>query len=248
MASLSAARERLVRELVLANHILALEEVLDAYGHVSVRNPDDPQSFLMSRSRSPEIVEGDDILVHDFAGVVEGVRGPELYRERFIHGAIYEARPDVQAVIHSHADDVLPFSISDIPFRSVTHGSSNLGAQAVPVWDIRDEFGDTNLLVENVDQGRSLSRKLKERTVVLMRGHGFAAGSNTLIGLLKLATSLPRNARVLMDAIRLGGSVTSLSDGEVALRNLTDMSTPAAQRQWEFWCRKLGEKYEPGGY
>lgn len=241
-------QQRLVSELVLANHILALEEVLDAYGHVSVRNPADPNTYLMSRSRSPEIVDQDDILVHDFNGDVKGMAEKELYRERFIHGGIYEAHPEVKAVIHSHADDILPFSISNVPFRAVTHGGSSIGADATPVWDIRDEFGDTNLLVANVAQGRSIAKKIGDRNVVLMRGHGFAAAGKTLINLLKTATSLPRNARVLMDAIRLGGTVTPLNAGEVALRETTDMSTPAAQRQWEYWCRRLGVPFVPGGF
>ena len=129
MTTVSSA-SRIVRELVLANHILALEEVLDAYGHVSVRNPEDPKSFLMSRSRSPEIVDADDILVHDFAGNVPGVVEKDLYRERFIHGSIYEARPDVHAVIHSHADDVLPFGVSSIPLIAIAHAASGMGAYA----------------------------------------------------------------------------------------------------------------------
>lgn len=248
MIASGTIHRRLLRELVLANHILAFEQVLDAYGHVSVRNPGRAGSFLMSRSRSPEIVTEDDILVHDFAGDVEGLAAKELYRERFIHGAIYEARPDVQAVIHSHADDVLPFSIGKIPLQAVTHGASSIGAAPVPVWDIRTEFGDTNLLVENVDQGRSLTRSLSDRTIVLMRGHGFAAAGKSLINLLKMAAALPRNARVLLDTLQAGGDVTPLSEGEVALRELTDMRLPAAQRQWEYWCRKLGVAYEPGGY
>jgi HCOMODA/2-hydroxy-3-carboxy-muconic semialdehyde decarboxylase len=237
-----------LRELVLANHILALEGVLDAYGHVSVRNPNDPNTFLMSRSRSPEIVDEDDILVHDFTGNVEGVAAKELYRERFIHAAIFAARPAVQAVIHSHADDVLPFSISNLPFQAVSHGASQVGSQPAPVWDIRTEFGDTNLLVENMAQGDSLSRAMDDRTIVLMRGHGFAAAGATLINLLKMATSLPRNARVILDVLQAGGTLTPLSAGEVALRDQTDMTTPAAQRQWEFWCRRLGVAFEPGGY
>jgi ribulose-5-phosphate 4-epimerase/fuculose-1-phosphate aldolase len=239
---------RLVRELVLANHVLALENVLDAYGHVSVRNPDNPASFLMSRSRSPEIVEPDDILVHDLAGNVDGMAAKELYRERFIHGSIYEARPDVHAVIHSHADDVLPFSISKIPLQAVFHGASSIGAKPVPVWDIRTDFGDTNLLVESADQGRSLTRSLADRTMVLMRGHGFAAAGRSLIFLLKMVVALPRNARVQLDTLHAGAEIVPLSEGEVALRDLTDLSLPAAQRQWEYWCRKLGVDYEPGGY
>ena len=237
-----------LRELVLANHILALEGVLDAYGHVSVRNPNDPDTFLMSRSRSPEIVDEGDILVHDLQGNVEGVAGRELYRERFIHAAIFAARPDVNAVIHSHADDVLPFGISTLPFQAVFHGASQIGADPAPVWDIRTEFGDTNLLVENMDQGTSLSRALHDRTIVLMRGHGFAAGGATLLNLLKMVTAIPRNARVILDVLHAGGIPVPLSAGEVAIRDATDMTTPAAQRQWEFWSRRLGVPFEPGGY
>jgi HCOMODA/2-hydroxy-3-carboxy-muconic semialdehyde decarboxylase len=234
MTTASSAGSRIVRELVLANHILALEEVLDAYGHVSVRNPADPNTFLMSRSRSPG----------DVTGMVE----KDLDRERFIHGSIYEARPDVHAVIHSHADDVLPFGVSSIPLIAIAHGASGMGASPVPVWDMRTEFGDTNLLVTNVDHGRSLSRKLEDRTLVLMRGHGFAAAGKTLINVIKMATALPKNARALLDAINLGGEITGLSAGECALRDETDVRLPAAQRQWEYWSRRLGVAYEPGGY
>jgi ribulose-5-phosphate 4-epimerase/fuculose-1-phosphate aldolase len=248
MSNTPAKSNRIVRELVLANHILAFENVLDAYGHVSVRNPDNPASFLMSRSRSPEIVDADDIFVHDFAGNVDGMAARELYRERFIHGSIYDARPDVQAVIHSHADDVLPFTISKLPLQAVFHAASSIGAKPVPVWDIRKEFGDTNLLVESVDQGRSLTRTMAGGSIVLMRGHGFAAGGSSLIYLLKMAAALPRNARILLDTLHAGGEVVPLSEGEVALRDQTDLSLPAGQRQWEYWCRKLGVAFEPGGF
>jgi ribulose-5-phosphate 4-epimerase/fuculose-1-phosphate aldolase len=241
----SASNPRLVRELVLANHILAFENVLDAYGHVSVRDPGTPGTFLMSRSRSPEIVTEADILAHDFTGAVAGVPEPELYRERYIHGAIYEARPDVNAVIHSHADDVLPFSISTIPFHAVTHGASALGSEPAPVWEIREEFGDTNMLVQTLAQGRSLSRKLDRHTVVLMRGHGFSAAADSLVRVVKLATALPRNARAILDVLHAGGSIAGLSAGEVAERNEMDFNSPALQRQWEYWARKLGVTYEP---
>ena len=242
-----AILSRVVRELVLANHILALENVLDAYGHVSVRHPDNPSTFLLSRSRSPEIVAEDDILEHDFAGHVVGVDERDLYRERFIHGSIYEARPDVQAVIHSHADDVLPFSISSIPLRPVFHGASSMGAGPIPVWDIRTEFGATNMLVTNVDHGRSLSMKLHDGTLILMRGHGFAAAGTTLISVMRLAVRVPKNARVLLDAIHLGGDVIAMTDEECAKRDEMDVRSPAIQRQWEYWCRKLGSPTSPAG-
>jgi ribulose-5-phosphate 4-epimerase/fuculose-1-phosphate aldolase len=237
-----------VRELVLANHILALEGVLDAYGHVSIRNPSDPNTFLMSRSRSAEIVAEDDILVHDFTGAVEGVRSSDLYLERYIHCGIYAQRPDVHAVVHSHSDAVLPFSSSNLPLQAVVHGACQIGAERVPLWDSRREFGDTNLLVDRHEMGTSLSQKLGDRAMVLMRGHGFAAGSPTLINLLKMSVALPRNARVLLDIMQAGGEAIPISPGEVAVHAQMDMSAPAAQRQWEYWCRRLGVTYEPGGF
>ena len=232
------------RELVLANHILALEGVLDAYGHVSMRNPNDSATFLMSRSRSPEIVAEDDILVHDANASVEGIATNELYKERFIHSAIYAARPDIHAVVHSHSDAVQPFGISNIPLQAVFHAASLIGAQPVPVWDIRTEFGDTNLLVENSAHGRSLIQTMNDRSLVLMRGHGFAAGGKTLLNVLKMTTALPRNARVILDVLQAGGTVTPLSDGEVAAHGEIDMASPSAQRQWEYWCRRLNVPYE----
>jgi ribulose-5-phosphate 4-epimerase/fuculose-1-phosphate aldolase len=237
-----------IRDLMLANRILAHEDVLDAYGHVSVRHPTKPGAYLLSRSRSPELVEPDDILEHDFAGDVEGIPEPQLYRERFIHGAIYEARPDVNAVVHSHAEAVLPFSISKTTrLQPVFHGASGIGSE-IPVWDIREKFGDTNLLVSNVEQGRDLARRLDGNDVALMRGHGFAAGAATLLFLVIAAANLPRNARIYMDALRLGEVVT-LSPGEIALRrDAFDPRSPANQRAWEYWSRQLGVPYEPGGF
>jgi HCOMODA/2-hydroxy-3-carboxy-muconic semialdehyde decarboxylase len=247
MSTSTSPNAQQVHELVLANHILALEGVLDAYGHVSIRNPSDSNTFLMSRSRSAEIVADDDILVHDLNGSVAGIPDRELYLERFIHSSIYATRPDVGAVIHSHSDAILPFSISNLPLRAVFHSASLIGSERVPVWDSHTEFGDTNLLVETTAMGESLTRKLENRALVLMRGHGFAAAAKSLINALKMATALPRNARALLDVLQAGGEVTPLSPGEVATHGKADMSTPAAQRQWEYWCRRLGEPYQPVG-
>ena len=151
--------EKALRDVVIANRILAHEGVVDAYGHVSVRHPLDPRRYLLSRSRAPELVERGDIVEFDLEGKSVGgdTRAPCL--ERFIHGAIYETRPDVQAVVHAHAEAVLPFTISATPLRPVVHMASFIGAR-IPVWDIRDNFGDTNLLVVNMAQGRDLARGL----------------------------------------------------------------------------------------
>src|SRR6266481_2821692 len=137
--------DRIVRELVIANRILANEDVVDAYGHVSVRHPDDPGRYLLARSVAPELVERDDIVDFRLDGTPAREEKRALYLERFIHGAIYEARPDVMAVVHAHAEDTLAFGVANATkLRPVIHSGSFIGTE-VPVWDIADNFGDTNL-------------------------------------------------------------------------------------------------------
>lgn len=231
----------LIEDLVHANRILAREGVLDAYGHVSVRHPSRPDRYLLSRSRSPELVGAGDIVEYSLDGDSPENAGKPPYMERFIHGAIYEARPDVHAVVHSHADEVLPFSITDIPLRPVIHVASDMGDR-VPVWDIRDGFGDTNLLVTNMQQGRDLARALAENRVVLMRGHGFSVAGRNLFEAVRIAMYLPRNARILMEAMRMSDSVKALSPGEVAIRSKMDPAAPSARRAWEYWCRRINHR------
>src|SRR3989449_2067842 len=159
-----------IRNLVVANRILANEGVVDAYGHVSVRHPLHPERYLLSRSRSPELVERGDVMEFMLDGTPVGGDTRPPYLERFIHGALYEARPEVQAVVHAHAEAVLPFTVSTTPLRPVVHMASFIGAR-IPGGDIRDSFGDTNLLVGDMAQGRDLARGLGSERVVLMRGH-----------------------------------------------------------------------------
>jgi ribulose-5-phosphate 4-epimerase/fuculose-1-phosphate aldolase len=226
-----------IRELVTANRILAREDVLDAYGHVSVRHPLDPERFLLACSRSPELVEYSDILEFDLNGQVIHAGGRKLYLERFIHAAIYEARPDIQSVVHSHAEDVLPFTMTTASLRAVIHNASRIG-EHVPVWDIRDQFGDTNMLVANITQGRDLAKALAAENVVLMRGHGFAAAAGNLLDAVGLAVYLPKNARVLLKSMPLG-EVKALSAGEI--EQIT--SGPQAhdmKRAWEYWSQRAG--------
>src|SRR5260370_13888527 len=163
--------DQITRELVIANRILAHEEVVDAYGHVSVRHPDDPGRYLLARSVAPELVERDDTAEFGLDGTPVREDKRALYLERFIHGAIYEARPDVMAVVHAHAEAVLPFTITGTPLRPVIHSGSFMGPE-VPVWDIADQFGDTNLLVTNMAQGPDLARCLGPNNVPLLPGPG----------------------------------------------------------------------------
>jgi len=233
--------ERALNDLVIANRILANEDVVDAYGHVSIRHPDDPQRFFLARSLSPEAVTRRDIMEFDLEGRVIGKDERQPYLERFIHGGIYEARPEVQAVVHAHAEAVLPFTIADgTRLQPVIHSGSFMGSQ-VPVWDIRERFGDTNLLVTNAEQGRDLAISLGASNVALMRGHGFAAAALSLIEVVRMAVFVPRNARALLGAKVLGGSIKPLSDGEIAARNAGYKPySPETWRAWEYWARRAG--------
>jgi ribulose-5-phosphate 4-epimerase/fuculose-1-phosphate aldolase len=231
----------LVQDLVIANRILAQQDVVDAYGHVSVRHPDDPRRFLIARSVAPELVTAEDIVELGLDGQPSGGEKRTLYLERFIHAAILEARPDVMAVVHAHAEDTLAFGIAGaMRLRPVIHSGSFIGAE-VPVWDIAENFGETNLLVTNMAQGRDLATCLGPNNVALMRGHGFAAAGRSLIEVVRMSVYLPRNARILMQAKQLGGPIKYLSEGEIDARNrgYSPYSTET-WRAWEYWANKAG--------
>ena len=220
--------QALIQDLVIANRILAREDVVDAYGHVSVRHPDNPHRFLIARSLAPELVGPDDSVELDLDGDPVRDDGHKLYLERFIHAAIFAARPDVMAVVHAHAEDTLPFGIAPAAkLRPVIHSGSFIGGE-VPVWD-------------NIEQAHDLASCLGSHNVALMRGHGFASAARSLIEVVRMSVYLPRNARALMRAKQLGGEVKYLSDGEIAARNRGySPSSTETWRTWEYWANKAG--------
>ena len=234
-----AALDETINELVLANRILAANGVVDAFGHVSVRHPQDPKRYLLSRSRSPELVEHADIMEFDLESRIADGRTDPAYHERFIHGGVYEANPEINAVVHSHALDVLPFTLSDVPLRACIHTGSQIGLE-VPVWDIRDKFGDTGLLVANVDQGRDLAKCMGKNFAALMRGHGFTAAGRTLGEVLKISIYLPQNAKVQKEAMMLGGKVKYLTKGEIAARDADGPGGKDLFRAMAYWANKAG--------
>jgi HCOMODA/2-hydroxy-3-carboxy-muconic semialdehyde decarboxylase len=231
--------ERVLADLVIANRILAHEGIVDAYVHVCVRHPREPKRYLLARSLSPEMVQQADIMEFELDGTPVGGDARQPYLERFIHGAVYESRPEVLAVVHAHAEDVLPFGITAAPLRPVIHSGSFMGVE-VPVWDIRDRFGDTNLLVTNMPQGRDLAARLAANNVALMRGHGFVAAARSLIEVVRMSVYVPRNARVQLAAMRLG-EVKPLSRGEIEARNAGyKPHSPETWRAWEYWATRAG--------
>jgi len=164
--------DSILDDLVAANRILAGLNVLDGFGHVSVRHPDQSDRFLLSRSLAPELVTRDDIQTYDLdSNVQDGGMRPS-YLERFIHGKIYARRQDIVAVVHSHAATVVPFAASSIPLQPIYHMSAFLGTGA-PVFEMREKFGMTDMLIRNNAQGEALAEKLESKSTVLMRGHGF---------------------------------------------------------------------------
>jgi ribulose-5-phosphate 4-epimerase/fuculose-1-phosphate aldolase len=236
-AAARSSLEIVKEDLVAANRILAHHGVLDAFGHVSARDPGNPGRFLISRSRAPELVTVGDLMTLDLdSNPIEGdVRQP--YLERFIHGEIYRARPDVMAIVHSHAPAVIPFAASSVTLRPIYHMASFLGGGA-PVFDIRSRFGPTDLLVRNHDHGRALAEVLGGSDVALMRGHGYVAVAATMPIAVYRAIYTQLNAALQQQAIALGGTVTYLVPEESALSVPTQGSVIG--RPWELWKRMVG--------
>ncbi|MBT5457390.1 MAG: class II aldolase/adducin family protein [Rhodospirillaceae bacterium] len=230
----------LLNDLVAANRILAHEGVVDGYGHVSVRHPDRPECFLLARSRSPELVELNDLLEFGPDGEPVKDNGPAVYKERYIHAAIYAARPDVLSVVHNHSEELLPFGVTGEPLRPVFHTAARIGPE-VPVWDIADKFGDTDMLVTNMDQGNDLAAALGGNRIVLMRGHGATVAMPGLQFAVTTSIYAQANARVQLQAMAMGRSVKYLSAGELAeTGDLSAPNTLGAQRTWEYYCRRAG--------
>lgn len=232
-ASAGPADPKLIDDLVAANRILAAESVVDGYGHVSVRHDKDPNRYLIARSVAPELVTAEDILELDLDSNAVDLRGRKMYLERFIHGEIYKVRPDVKSVVHHHSAAVIPFGVSGVPLRPVYHMAAFVGL-GVPVFEIRDAAGTTDLLVKTPELGRALARTLGDKPAALMRGHGAVVVGDSLPMAVGRSIYLQMDARLQAQAIALGGNVTYLDAGEVEKLKGLD----SYDRAWELWKRK----------
>jgi ribulose-5-phosphate 4-epimerase/fuculose-1-phosphate aldolase len=232
----SPADAALIEDLVAANRILAQEGVLDAYGHVSMRHPSDPNRYLMSRSLAPILVTAGDIMEYDLDSSPVDARDRRSVVERFIHGEIYKARPDVKAVIHSHSPAVVPFGITQMPMRPVIHVASFLWV-GVPVWDSRDvqDPASPTMLVRNAALGKSLASALADKPVALMRGHGNVVVGPDVQTAVRNAIYTEVNARLQAIAIGIGGPINYISAEEGAARDKVERD---AARAWDLWKRK----------
>jgi ribulose-5-phosphate 4-epimerase/fuculose-1-phosphate aldolase len=228
-----------IEDLVAANRTLARLNVLDAFGHVSVRDPRNPHRYVISRSIAPESVTADDIVVLDLDSQTIDSRdeGKLLYRERFIHGEIYKARPDVHAVVHSHSPTVVPFTVTRARLRPLLHNAGFLGL-GVPLFEIRKSIGDgTALMILTPRLGKDLAQKLgKEAAVVLMRGHGDSVVGPSLPNAVFRAYYTEINARQQLAALTIGGPINFMTKAEALTANQAMLS--ASARPWALWRKQ----------
>jgi ribulose-5-phosphate 4-epimerase/fuculose-1-phosphate aldolase len=226
----------LLEDMVIGSRVLADFGVLDGFGHVSARHPTNPNHFLMARSLAPALVTADDIMEFDLDGNAVDARGRTVFLERFIHSEIYKARPDVMSVVHTHSPGVIPFSVTTVPLRAMFHNPSFL-AVGVPVWDIRKDFGETDMLVSNPALGKSLAQTLGDKPVVLMRGHGdVTVGPSVKMAVFR-AYYTDVNAKLQSQAIALGGEVNYLTPGEGEKGDKINFIV--LDRIWNLWKMRI---------
>src|SRR5918996_125412 len=210
--------QSLLEDLVAANRILAEHGVIDAYGHVSLRSPRDPERFFLARSIAPETVQVADILEYDLDSRPIDARGRDSVSERFIHGEIYRARPDVMAVVHNHSPSVVPFSVTRVKMRALFHMASFIG-DGLPNFEIRDVKKGSDLLVRDAKLGAALAKTLGKKNAALMRGHGSVTVGENLPRAVGRSIYLEQSARMQMQALLLSGKITYMDAAEVRASN-----------------------------
>ncbi|MBI2188805.1 MAG: class II aldolase/adducin family protein [Acidobacteria bacterium] len=228
---------QLIDDLVVANRILANEGILDGLGHISTRHDSRPDRFLLSRDLAPGLVTAADLAEYDLEGNPVNGQAPRGYQERFIHAAIYKARPDVRSVVHAHTPSVLTFAVSTIPLRPIYHMAAFL-VPGVPMYEIRKVAGHQGMLVNDMRTGTALAQTLGDKPVALMRGHGFVAVGPNVPEAVSRAIFLDVNARVQLQAIQLGGTVNYLTAADVAPgggQTAQPNQTTAYPRSWGIW-------------
>ena len=223
-----------LEELVAANRILAEHGVIDAYGHVSIRSPDNPQRYFIARSLAPEIVQVEDIMEYDLDSKPLDERGRESVRERYIHGEIYKARPEVVAVVHNHSPSVIPFSVTGVKMRALFHMASFIGDKGLPNFEIRKVKKGSDLLVRDAKLGAALAKTLGQSAAALMRGHGSAVTGENLQRAVGRSIYLEMSARMQMQAMAMSRKITFLDAAEVKA------SAPVQdyKRAWPLWREK----------
>ena len=224
----------LLADLAAASRILAARGVVDGFGHVSMRHPGSPDRFLMSKSIAPALVVPDDIIEYDLHSEPCNANGRGSFLERFIHGEIYKARPDINSVVHSHSPSVIPFGLVPTDMKAMFHNAAFLAA-GVPVFNIADKFGDTDMLVCDCVKGEALAEVLKDKDVAFMRAHGSVACGPTLQTAVFRAVYTEVNARIqhFAQALSSDGNLAALTKTEGNLADVPNQT--AGMRAWHLW-------------
>jgi HCOMODA/2-hydroxy-3-carboxy-muconic semialdehyde decarboxylase len=225
-----------LEDLAAASRILADLGVFDAAGHVSMRHPGHADRFLMSRSLAPALVTAGDIMEFSLAGEPCDARGRTAFIERFLHGEIYRRRPDVMAIAHGHSPSVIPFGLVATPMRATYHNAAFLAA-GVPVFDIREKFGATDIVINSSEKGAALAEALGDKSVVLLRAHGFVAVAPSVQAAVFRAVFTEISARVQLHAAALGGPIAALDAEEGGKADAINLATVG--RSWELWKRRV---------
>ena len=224
----------LLRDLAAASRILAAQGVVDGFGHVSMRHPSAPNRYLMARSIAPALVTPVDIIEYDLDSNPCNANGRGSFLERFIHGEIYKARPDVMSVVHSHSPSVVPFGLVGVPMRAMFHNAAFIAA-GVPVFDIREQFGATDMLVSDGAKGVALAGVMGDRDIVLMRAHGAVACGPTLQAAVFRAVYTEVNARIQHWTMALGNGAPMAALDEEEGRLADAVNRGAGRRAWDLW-------------
>ncbi len=225
-----------LQDLVAAYRILAAHGVIDAYGHVSLRSPRNPQRYFLARSVAPELVQEDDLIEYDLDSQPQDPNGRESVLERFIHGEIYRARPEVMCVVHNHSPSVVPFSVTKVPMRALYHMAAFIG-EGLPNFEIRDVRKGTDLLIRDATLGRALAKTLATKPAALMRGHGSVVVGENLPRAVGRSVYLEQSARMQTQAMMLagpGGHITYFDDAEVE----ASVARQDYYRAWPLWRAK----------
>lgn len=230
------SNKELLEELSLAYRILARTGVVDAYGHVTVRNPANRNHYFMQRNLPPALSTPADLVEYDLDSQPVDPKAPQGFIERYIHGEIYRARPDVMAVVHFHAPDVIPFGVTGVPLRPIYHMAGFLGV-GVPVFDVRTT-GVTDMLIRNPELGKALARTLSDKPVALLRGHGAVAVAESLHVVVGRAYYTMMNARLQAEALRLNPNPNYLTDEEAKRTAAQD----GFERPWTLWKAEASQK------
>jgi len=238
---LSASRA-LVDDVVAASRILAQHEVLDAYGHVSARSDKKPANFIMSRSLAPALVTAADLMELDADSEPLPGEKRKGFIERYIHGEIYRTRPEVMAVVHSHSPSVIPFGVTRTKLRPIYHMGSFLYSGA-PVFEIRKETPDNDLLIRDNRLGKALAGTLGKCNCVLMRGHGMTVIGDSVPEAVFRAIYTEMNARLQLQATQLEGPIEFLSEEEGRRSMASNRGT--LERPWELWKKGVSARGRP---